>query len=86
MDAPLSPLPPDSAPRSLDGDVVGALVVVGLIALIFVSYLTVDWLKTRREARELSRKRERAREAWQRELGTLRQSKSTPSRHPEDRE
>jgi len=83
--APVYPLPSNPTQRSLDGDVVGTLIVVGVIALLLVSYLTIDWLKTRREARELSRKRQHAREAWQQELKDLRKAETTPSRDPEDR-
>jgi hypothetical protein len=58
---------PESLP-SLSGDVLPALLIVGAIALLVVAYLAFDWLNSRREARKLARKRQNAREAWQREL------------------
>ena len=64
--------------RSLGGDILGALIVVGAIALAFVSYLFIDWLKTRREARRFALKRQRAREAWQQELKDLGHSEPPP--------
>ena len=85
MGAPAAPLPTESAPLSLDGDVVGVLVVVGAIALLFVLYLAIDWLKNRREARKLALKRRRAREAWQQELEHLASRSQSPSPTPEDR-
>ena len=57
---------PESWP-SLSGDVLPALLIVGAIALLVVGYLAFDWLNSRREARKLARKRQDAREAWQRE-------------------
>jgi hypothetical protein len=78
MGAPVTSLPSGPAQRSWDGDFVGVLIVVGVVAFMFVSYLAIDWLKTRRETRKLALKRKRACEAWQQEVEELRQRECPP--------
>lgn len=63
---------PEAPTTSPDGGATSALVVVGVMAFVFVGYLTYDWCMTRREARKLAMKKQRARKAWQDELANSR--------------
>jgi type II secretory pathway pseudopilin PulG len=52
----------------LSSETLGALIVVGVIASLFIAYLVYEWLKQRQAARKLDLRRQQAREAWQQEL------------------
>jgi hypothetical protein len=47
------------------------LLAVGVIGLLIVVYLSLDWLNTRRETRRLARRRQLARDAWKQEQSQL---------------
>jgi len=56
---------------SLSGDLLPAVILIGIAGLLVVLYLCLDGLNTRRETRRLARKRQLAREAWQQEQSDL---------------
>jgi uncharacterized membrane protein YciS (DUF1049 family) len=71
-----SPVSPDvgGANSTLSSDTLGALIIIGVIAAVFITYLVYEWLKQRQATRKLNRQREKAREAWQQELQELKDS------------
>jgi hypothetical protein len=79
MSTPSAPAPSAPTKRSRDEDLLGVLSIVGGLAGILVIYLVLDWLKTRREASKLARRRHQAREAWQRELEESKKPEPPPN-------
>ncbi|MGA1235479.1 MAG: hypothetical protein ACO34E_01305 [Limisphaerales bacterium] len=73
MASPVSPEVGNSSSQ-LSSDTLGALVIVGVIASVFIGYLVYEWLKQRQASRKLNLQRQKARESWQQELQELKTS------------
>lgn len=63
------PLPHQAS--SWSSELLPGLLAVGVIGLLIVVYLSLDWLNTRRETRRLARRRQLARDAWKQEQSQL---------------
>lgn len=53
---------------ALDGPMLTALIVVGLVVIGFILYLAVDLVRGRATKRRMDEQRRLAREAWMREI------------------